>query len=72
MPSSDSVLEFNRERLSGTLLKIKNRNRPALRKEKKIFKRLEPGFPVFREAVPAIDWPAFGWLERNFAFLATV
>lgn len=23
-------------------------------------------------AFPAVDWPALGWLERNFAFLLTV
>jgi hypothetical protein len=36
------------------------------------FFKLEPGFPVFRQAIPAIYWPDFGWLERNFAFLAAV
>ena len=34
--------------------------------------RLVPGFPVFREAVPAIDWSALCWLEGNFAFFSTV
>jgi hypothetical protein len=38
----------------------------------KNFLKLEPGFPVFRQAIPAIYWPAFGWLEGNFAFLAAV
>ncbi len=38
---------------------------------KKIMK-LEPGFPVFREAVPAVYRPALGWLKGYFAFLPTV
>ncbi len=32
----------------------------------------EPGFPVFREAVTAINRAAFGRLERNFAFFSAV
>jgi hypothetical protein len=36
------------------------------------FLKLEPGFPVFRQAIPAIYWPALGWLEWHFAFLAAV
>ena len=36
------------------------------------FLKLEPGFPVFRQAIPAIYWPALGWLEWHFAFFATV
>jgi len=45
-----------------------------IRKIRKIdkFLKLEPGFPVFRQAIPAIYWPALGWLERHFAFFATV
>jgi hypothetical protein len=35
-------------------------------------KKLEPGFPVFRETVPAVDRAAFSGLERHFTFLATV
>jgi len=31
-----------------------------------------PGFPVLLEARVAVHWLAFGWLERNFAFLSTV
>jgi len=38
---------------------------------KKIMK-LEPGFPVFREAVTAINRAAFGRLEWYFAFFPTV
>ena len=36
------------------------------------FLKLEPGFPVFRQAIPAIYWPALGWLEWHFAFLTAV
>jgi hypothetical protein len=45
-----------------------------IRKMRKIdkFLKLEPGFPVFRQAIPAIYWPALGWLEWHFAFFATV
>jgi hypothetical protein len=44
------------------------------RKIRKIdkFLKSEPGFPVFRQAIPAIYWPALGWLEWHFAFFATV
>jgi len=42
-----------------------------MKKMKKILNS-EPGFPVFRQAIPAIYWPAFGWLEWHFAFFATV
>jgi len=38
----------------------------------KNFLKSEPGFPVFRQAIPAIYWPAFSWLEWHFAFFATV
>ena len=34
--------------------------------------KLEPGFPVFREAVSAIDWSALCWLEGDFTFFSTV
>jgi len=34
--------------------------------------KLEPGFPVLREAVTAIYRAAFGRLERNFAFFSAV
>jgi hypothetical protein len=34
--------------------------------------RLEPGFPVLRETVPAIDRPALCGLERDFALFTTV
>ena len=34
--------------------------------------RFEPGFPVFREAVFATDWPALCWLEGDFAFFSPV
>jgi len=34
--------------------------------------RLEPGFPVLGQAVPAVDRPSFGWLEGDFAFLSAV
>jgi hypothetical protein len=40
-------------------------------KMKKILK-LEPGFPVFRKAVAAIDRAAFCWFKRHFAFFPTV
>jgi hypothetical protein len=33
---------------------------------------LEPGFPVLREAVSAIDGPALGGLEGDFALFSTV
>jgi hypothetical protein len=52
-----------------------DRRRAGLeRKMRKIdkFLKLEPGFPVFRQAIPAINWPALGWLEWHFAFFATV
>jgi hypothetical protein len=32
----------------------------------------EPGFPVFREAVSAIHWPALCWLEGDFTLFSTV
>jgi hypothetical protein len=35
-------------------------------------KKLEPGFPVLREAVAAIDRAAFCWFKRHFAFFPTV
>jgi hypothetical protein len=44
---------------------------PNKEKMKKIMK-LEPGFPVFREAVTAINRAAFGRLEWYFAFFPTV
>jgi hypothetical protein len=34
--------------------------------------RLELGAPVLRQALPAIDGPALGRLEGDFAFLTTV
>ena len=36
------------------------------------FMKLEPGLPVLREAVTAINRAAFGRLERNFAFFSAV
>jgi hypothetical protein len=50
------------------------RRRRLGRKIRKIdkFLKSEPGFPVFRQAIPAIYWPALGWLEWHFAFFATV
>lgn len=36
------------------------------------FMKLEPGFPVFREAVTAIYRAAFGRFEWYFAFFPTV
>jgi hypothetical protein len=62
MPSS-STIQFFRNR-SG-------KNRQNKEKMKKIMK-LEPGFPVFRQAVTAINRAAFGRLERYFAFFPTV
>ena len=41
------------------------------RKKNKI-NNLEPGFPVFREAVTAVNRAAFGRLEWYFAFFPTV
>jgi hypothetical protein len=35
-------------------------------------RRLEPGFPVLGQAVPAVDRPSFRGLEGDFAFLSTV
>ena len=43
-----------------------------MREKKKINVKSEPGFPVLGQAVPAIDWPSFGWLEGDFAFFTTV
>jgi len=40
-------------------------------KKKKIL-RLEPGFPVLGQAVPAVDRPSFSWFEGDFALFATV
>lgn len=34
--------------------------------------RLEPGFPVLGQAVPAVDRPSFSWFEGDFALFATV
>ncbi len=34
--------------------------------------KLEPGFPVFWEAVSAVYRPALGWLKGYFAFSPTV
>jgi len=39
---------------------------------RKSVKNLEPGFPVFREAVAAVNRAAFGRLEGNFTFLSAV
>jgi len=41
-------------------------------KKKKNFIRSEPGFPVFREAVSAINRPALSWLEGDFALFSAV
>ena len=35
-------------------------------------KKLEPGFPVFRQAVPAVNRSSLGWLKWYFAFFPTV
>jgi len=40
-------------------------------KKRKIM-RLEPGFPVFGQAVPAVDRPSFSWFEGDFALFAAV
>jgi len=40
--------------------------------KKKKLMRLEPGFPVLGQAVPAVDRPSFRWLEGDFAFFAAV
>jgi len=40
-------------------------------KRRKIM-RLEPGFPVLGQAVPAVDRPSFSWFEGDFALFATV
>ena len=37
-----------------------------------MFKKLEPGLPVLREAVAAVYRAAFGRLERDFGFFSTV
>jgi len=42
----------------------------SLKKEKMM--KLEPGFPVLGQAVPAVDRPSFSWLEGDFALFATV
>ena len=34
--------------------------------------RLELGAPVLRQALPAVDGPALGRLEGDFAFLTTI
>jgi hypothetical protein len=53
---------------SGCALEEKRRKA----KLRKSVKNLEPGFPVLREAVTAINRAAFGWLEGNFTFLSAV
>jgi hypothetical protein len=45
--------------------------RGKTRKRRKIM-RLEPGFPVLGQAVPAVDRPSFSWFEGDFALFATV
>jgi hypothetical protein len=58
---------------SSTIQFFKNRAGKPCNKEKiKKIMKLEPGFPVFREAVAAIDRAAFCWFKRHFAFFPTV
>jgi hypothetical protein len=61
MPGS-STIRFSENRAGKTV---------NIKKMKKIMK-LVPGFPVFREAVTAINRAAFGRLEWYFAFFPTV
>jgi hypothetical protein len=35
-------------------------------------KRLEPGTPVFWQAILAIDGSSFGWFKGNFTFFSAV
>jgi hypothetical protein len=46
-------------------------NQSEYQKKRKIM-RLEPGFPVLGQAVPAVDRPSFSWFEGDFALFATV
>jgi hypothetical protein len=32
----------------------------------------EPGFPVFGQAVPAVNRPSLSWLEGDFALFSAV
>jgi hypothetical protein len=49
------------------------RNRNAIKKEKLVeLVRLEPGFPVLRKAVPAVDGASFGRLKGDFTLFTTV
>jgi hypothetical protein len=48
------------------------REKPSNKEKNEKIIRLEPGFPVFREAVTAINRAAFGRLEWYFAFFPTV
>jgi hypothetical protein len=50
---------------------LKNSLNGGSNKKRKIEKS-EPGFPVLREAVSAIYWPALCWLEGDFALFSTV
>jgi hypothetical protein len=49
-----------------------NTGREAAMIKRKKMMRLEPGFPVLGQAVPAVDRPSFSGLEGDFAFFATV
>jgi hypothetical protein len=54
------------------LMKNNNRNFKSGKGKMKKIMKLEPGFPVLREAVTAIYRAAFGRLKRNFAFFSAV
>jgi hypothetical protein len=56
------MIQFSENKAGKTVNIIKNEK----------IKKLVPGFPVFREAVAAINRAAFGRLEWYFAFFPTV
>jgi hypothetical protein len=65
------LIEFLTRAINRHETVLKEKRSIKIAENEKIMK-LEPGFPVFREAVPAIYRPALGWLKGYFAFLPTV
>jgi len=64
---------FNGIRGSSTILVVNSKaGKPRNFEKIKEIMKLEPGFPVFRKAVTAIDRAAFCWFKRHFAFFPTV
>jgi hypothetical protein len=58
--------------LQRSRFQTQRREKPQNKEKMKKIMKLEPGFPVFREAVTAINRAAFGRLEWYFAFFPTV